>query len=591
MALEQKIAKEANMARKLDYYRALGYSEVTASVLAAFTYGDSCFVKFVKDLGEENVLQKIYERVGDDDMGDFMRKIYKKYTEYSQMVGRPFLAKRAKFRSETVNGLTFGAADDGAVVDASISVVGDLAELKQMAENLSSDSYAQIEEKDAKGTFTAPTSTFRMTTTTASMGVVMNQIRNGRRIEMDQVRIEEVLNYFDYDVKAPEKDVFAITTEVLEKSNEKKLLYINAQAKHEMKEHQNIILLLDVSGSMGDNAEVTQMAIATIVSKLKPGDIFSLVTYSSKDETVLKNYAIRNESDKDYLMGKLLSIEINGCTYGSAGIETAYEIGKKNYDEAWNNQVILITDGDLNFGITDKGGLEDLIEEKKKENLFLSVIGTGLWNYQDEKLEVLAKHGNGTYCVVNDLDDVDESVNRHYESLTNIVAKDVKAQVEFNPKFVKEYRLLGYENRELNHEEFKNDKVISEPYGSGGHGVALYELTMGEADNSDLKYQTAVVGDSDELCTVKIRYKEPLADESHEIEQAVKVGESDHKNAELAYLLYCVSEKLRESDKLDEADEEFLKEALEKKDYAKFSELNGEKLKTFIESSLRKEKE
>ena len=194
--------------------------------------------------------------------------------------------------------------------------------------------------------------------------------------------------------------------------------------------------------------------------------------------------------------------------------------------------------------------------------------------------------------IAYNLEDVKESINKRYESLTNIVAKDVKAQVEFNPKFVKEYRLLGYENRELNHEDFANDTVISEPYGSGGHGVALYELTMsdGSVQDTGLKYQTPVVNDSDELCTVKIRYKEPLADESHEIEHVVKLEDGENKNARLAYLLYCISEKLRRSDKLDEADQKFLTDAIAEKSYEEFTELNGEKLNSFIKAYIKNEK-
>ena len=283
---------------------------------------------------------------------------------------------------------------------------------------------------------------------------------------------------------------------------------------------------------MFGNAAVTQAAVAAILSKLRPGDRFSLVTYSDEDHTVVEGYPIRDEQDKEILMGKLLSLEIDGCTWGLAGIKTAYEIGARYYGEGWSNQVVLITDGDLNFGITDKGGLKDLIEEKKKSGLFLSVVGTGLWNYQDDKLEVLSKHGNGTYCVANSLSDVTESIDRHYAALTNIIAKDVKAQLEFNPRFVKSYRLLGYENRELAHEDFADDTVISEPYGSGGHGVALYELEMGEAAQAGLKYQTAVPTGSDELCTVKIRYKAPLADVSHELQAVVYDRETATRNAE-----------------------------------------------------------
>ena len=338
---------------------------------------------------------------------------------------------------------------------------------------------------------------------------------------------------------------------------------------------------------MSSNKDVTLETLATIVSKLKENDVLSLVTYSTEDHTVFTNRVVNGSGDKEDLMGEILGIVIDGCTNGSAGIETAYALGEKTYKDGWSNQVILITDGDLNFGITSKGGLKELIEEKKKSGLFLSVIGTGLWNYKDDTLEVLSKHGNGTYCVVNDLKDVEESIDRRYISLTNIIAKDVKAQVEFNPRFIKAYRLLGYENREISHEAFANDTVISEPYGSGGHGVALYELEMGNGSSqTGLKYQTPLLADSDELCTVKIRYKEPLADVSHEIITAVYDEDTGTKNAELVWLLYCVSEKLRRSDKLDASDEEFLKNMLANGKYKELYSGNSEKLTLFVEAML-----
>lgn len=451
------------------------------------------------------------------------------------------------------------------------------------------DGYEPIEEKNARSVFTAPTSTFRMTTSTASIGILFNQLRSGRRIRMDQVRIEELLNYFDYASEIPSDAKFRIQTELLPKSVNKKLLYINVQACEEQREHQNIVVLLDVSGSMSGNAEVTQATVATILSKLHAGDTFSLVTYSDRDHTVIDGFQIRDDQDKEILMGYVMSLEIDGCTYGSAGIKTAYELGAKHYHDGWSNQVMLITDGDLNFGITDKGGLRELIEDKKRSGLFLSVIGTGLWNYQDEKLEVLSKHGNGTYCVVNDLKDVEESIDRRYIALTNIIAKDVKAQLEFNPRFVKSYRLLGYENREIAHEDFADDTVISEPYGSGGHGVALYELEMGNGgEQTALKYQTPLLTDSDELCTVKIRYKEPLADVSHEIESVVYDQDAGTKNTELAWFIYCVSEKLRGSDKLDAEDEAFLEKMLAD---GKYKELgNREKLTMLAEAMMRNQK-
>ena len=493
------------------------------------------------------------------------------------------LRRDYRLRENLTEPITYSTFEEEGLPDCAADNSVSFVRYSPLMACIDTDSYEPIEEKSAASVFTSPSSTFRMTTNTASIGIVLNQMRNERHVDLSHVRIEEVLNYFDYENESPEDARFAVYTEILPKGSEKELLFIQVQAKQEAKEHQNIVLLLDVSGSMAENAEVTQEAVAAIISKLKPGDIFSLITYSTTDRTVIKGFEITGDQDREDLMGTILSLRISGCTNGSAGIETAYRIGEEYYHEGWSNQVILITDGDLNFGITGKGGLKSLIEEKKKSNLFLSVIGTGIWNYKDDNLEALSKNGNGTYCVVNSLEDVEESVSRRYISLTNIIAKDVKAQVEFNPKYVKEYRLLGYENRQLQHEDFADDNVISEPYGSGGHGIALYELTMNHGEpRSDLKYQKTVLDDSDELGTIRVRYKEPLSDESCEIEKIVYPDEKSGVNIQLAYMLYCLSEKLRGSGKLDEADENFLHEVMAGGLYEAFPESNEEKLELFI---------
>ena len=426
------------------------------------------------------------------------------------------------------------------------------------AAGFATDEYETIEEKEERRTAAEPTSTFRMTTNTASAGVILNQLRNGRRIDRSMVRIEEMLDYFRYESELPKESMFNISYEMMDAQNDKKYLYINVQGREEVKDRQNIIILLDVSGSMMGNAEQTQAVIATIVSKLGNGDKISLITYSSQDSLELEAFTVNGYDDRIRVLEKLLSIEINGFTNGSEGIERAYEIGKKHYIAGGNNQVILITDGDLNFGITDKGGLKELIEEKKKDNLFLSVIGTGLFNYKDDKLETLSKHGNGVYRTVNSLTDVRKSIDEEYSSLVNIIAKDVKAQVEFNPEAVESYRLLGFENRALAHEDFVNDKVISEPFGSGGYGVALYELKMktGEAPvQSGLKYSRLVTTGSKEPGTIKIRYKEPLEDTSHETEKVMETAEASFTdNLRLAFIVYVCAEKLRGSDKISAAE-------------------------------------
>ena len=647
MKIKRLINKSKETRRKYKYYLSLGYSETAAKVLSVVTYGNDEVAYLVKHIGKKNVIDKLYSWLHErkeETPEDAIRAYYdEKYI-------RPRLEEEERHRKRRLCGkmarpsspppassvnpcadveilgsdicedvLTGGESaacecDDSVMLDGGepenypegtssypvqspgpgvmacmgARVMKKCSPSPEIMEALSTDAYEPIEEKDAKNVFTAPTSTFRMTTSNASMGIVFNQIRSKRRVSMDQVRIEEVLNYFDYEAEVPTDKKFSISTELMEKKGNKKILFIDAQAANEKKEHQNIILLLDTSGSMCSNNEVTQEAIATVFSKLKAGDRISLITYSDEDHTWFKGFEIKDERSKEELMGIILGIEIDGCTFGSAGIKTAYAIGEKFYNPDWNNQVILITDGDLNFGITDKHGLKGLIEKKKKSNIFLSVIGTGLYNYKDDNLEVLAKHGNGTYCVVNNLDDVEESVNRRFIALTNIIAKDVKAQVEFNPRFVKSYRLLGYENRQLNHEDFKNDKVISEPYGSGGHGIALYELEMNEDENpetsSNLKYQKPMLTDSEELGTVAIRYKEPLSDTSSQIETAVYNTERSTQNVQLAYLLYCISEKLRGSDKLDEYDKQFL-DGMIAGDFCKnLSSSNKEKLEMLLDA-------
>ena len=610
MELGKLIQSKRGALKKYLYYRSLGYTADTAEILALVTYGDEPLNKLLATLGNENTLNKLrtwLEGRQESDPMQAIRNWYEEmrrppeYEEQEEPKVRNHGSRRAA--GAGMGGLLFCKAPPSSARKApsvmahmtasapsprAMYCVDDLVDDGfDFLEDLATDTYGTIEEKDAKNVFYAPTSTFRMTTNTASMGVVMNQLRNERKVDLSQVRVEEILNYFDYRTEKPTDEKFGISTEILPKGNNKKILYINVQAQDEVQPHQNIVLLLDTSGSMSSNRETTQAAIATIISKLRKDDTFSVVTYGDKDHVVLDGFRFKGEEDLDILISTLLGIVIDGCTYGSAGIERAYKIGAKNYRPDASNQVILITDGDLNFGITEKGGLEKLIEEKKKSKLFLSVIGTGLWNYKDDKLETLSKHGNGTYCVVNDLFDVDESINKRYISLTNIVAKDVKAQVEFNPEYVKEYRLLGYENRELNHEDFTNDKVISEPYGSGGHGVALYELVMAEENKtSDLKYMTHVLTGIPELCTVKVRYKEPLADESREVVHTVPVKEGQTQNAQLAYFLYCLSEKLRRSDKTDDYDREFLNVMLTSNFYKNHLPENGDKLEMFVKAAI-----
>ena len=565
--------------QRYNYYTSLNYDDKTATVLALFTYGEEEIPRFrIQEAYEAFLNDKPYppkpepEIRNESSYGSFGGGT----SLFNNGINGPALSPSPYVELEDDGCMPFDP-DEAMTAPArpalrrpeelckpslKLNKLGrrNLNALEKKYLSLGdTDEYNPIKEKNFRDSMRDFTSTFRMTTNTASAGILFNQLRSRRGIDRSMVRIEEILNYFLYRHAKPQDQMFRINTEIKDLESRNKLLYIHVQGKEEVREKQNIVVLLDVSGSMSGEAVQTQAAIATIVSKLKPGDTFSLVTYSSEDHVVIDGLPILAKDDITHILEKLLGLEISGGTYGSAGIEQAYAVGKRNYRPEGNNQVILITDGDLNFGITSQGGLERLIEEKKKDYLFLSVIGTGLMNFKDNKLETLSKHGNGVYRVVNNLNDVKKSIRDEYPSLINIIAKDVKAQVEFNPEMVESYRLLGFENRELNHEDFTNDKVISEPFGSGGYGIALYELRMqpGNAQQAtENRYTRVVTTGSSELCTVRIRYKEPLEEVSHEIEHVVPdANEHYTDNLLLAHAVYIAAEKLRNSDKIEQRDE------------------------------------
>lgn len=468
------------------------------------------------------------------------------------------------------------------------SIVNQVAEVvvNDFMEKISTDSYEVIEEKGFLSPLTSPTSTFRMTSNTAAFGVLRKNKGNSRALKESMVRIEELLNNFEYKLSKPTNRMFNINTQICDKPNSKnKLLFVGVQGKDIIPQRQNITLLLDTSGSMSSNNVWTQAAMITIVKQLKENDVLSLVCYSDNDHTVFENMVI-DEKSFDKFIETLYTVKITGCTYGSKGIETAYELANKTYIKDGINRVILMTDGDLNFGITDKGGLKDLILSKKDNGIFLSVLGTGLYNYKDDTLETLSKNGNGNYCTIDCIEDVKENIFEKYNSLVFTIAKDVKAQVEFNPKFVKNYRLIGYENRALNHEDFRNDAVISEPFGCGSYGVALYELEMQDGTTeikSDLKYQQPTLTDADSICTVSVRYKEPLATQSEELSVEVKNKTVEMKdNLLLAYVITVIGEKLRNSEYLDKDEDKFVLDMLYKNGLGDLYEKNSEKFKTLL---------
>ncbi|MBQ2184633.1 MAG: von Willebrand factor type A domain-containing protein, partial [Lachnospiraceae bacterium] len=412
-------------------------------------------------------------------------------------------------------------------------------------ENVRTDAYEHFEDNGIKSVGANPTSDFRATNNTAAASIIINNFRNGARISHDMIRTEELLNCLPFNLKSPKNEKFAITTDYIRK-DDNATLFIGVKSNPVIPVRQNIALLIDTSGSMCTKTLQIRTTFATVFAKMNEGDILSIITYSDEDHTFVNGMVKTARHDIDYVLDKLKKMYIDGCTNGSAGIETAYKIVEENYMKDGINRVILVTDGDLNFGVTKKDGLTDLISEKKKTGAYLSCIGTGLYNLMDDKLETLAKNGNGNYFVINSLEDADDFLNKKYASLVFPVARNVKVQVEFNPAVVKGYRQIGYENRQISREQFRDDNVISEPFGSDSQCIAGYELYFEDKSNlQPLKYQKSEAVESDELCTITVRYQEVDSDEYFEVSSAVKSEETEGKNAKRMLMCYALAESLR----------------------------------------------
>ncbi|MBR3349700.1 MAG: von Willebrand factor type A domain-containing protein [Solobacterium sp.] len=420
-----------------------------------------------------------------------------------------------------------------------------------LIEKIRTDSYEPIEEKSERNAIDSPTATFRPTYNTAAAGVLLSNIRKGSRTSSSMVRTEELLNYLSYDLKKPEGKKFEVTKE-LKKAGNKTYLFLGVQGEKAVPARQNICLLLDVSGSMCSKTDSIVMVLATVLAKMNPGDLFSLVTYACTDDVIIDGLTLNEDKNFDEIAELIAGIEIDGYTNGSSGINKAYDIIERNKIEDGVNRVILITDGDLNFGIHDKDGLKGLIEKKRETGAYFSAIGTGIFNLKDDKLEALAKNGNGNYFVVNEISDVRKTVLDNYEALVYPIAKNVKAQMEFNPGKVKSWKLVGYENRMLNHEDFRNDKVIAEPFGSGSCFVALFELDMKEtkAFRPFLKYQKTELIPSEDLGTLTVRFEDVNDNTVKELEFTVEDTLESSENIEKAITCAEVADRLRK-DRID----------------------------------------
>ena len=402
------------------------------------------------------------------------------------------------------------------------------------------EEYAQISENNFERVSLSPLSTFSIDVDKASYSNIRRMINNGEKIPMDAVKIEEMINYFDYNYPQPtDEHPFSITTEASQTpwNSDTKIVRIGLQGKTYANEElpaSNLTFLIDVSGSMSDSNKLPLLksAFKLLVNQLRERDKVSIVVYAGAAGMVLPP---TSGIDKDKIITALENLNAGGSTAGGAGIELAYKIAQQNYVKDGNNRVILATDGDFNVGASSDNAMEKLIEEKRRSGVFLSVLGFGYGNYKDSKLETLADKGNGNHAYIDTMQEAQKVFGKEFGGTLYTIAKDVKIQVEFNPKKVQAYRLIGYENRLLADEDFIDDTKDAGELGSGHTVTALYEVIpvgvksefLKEVDN--LKYTSTIISDAytDELFTVKFRYKKPDGEKSIEMVHVQKDESSE----------------------------------------------------------------
>jgi Ca-activated chloride channel family protein len=414
--------------------------------------------------------------------------------------------------------------------------VGTKKEKKKVARkgDYTNEEYDALVENPFELTKNQPLSTFSIDTDNASYSNLRRMIEYGE-VYKNAVRVEEMINYFKYDYLQPKNNQpFSISTELGKNpwNPNHQLLKIGLKGKNIPMNNlppSNIVFLIDTSGSMAaeNKLPLLKSSLKILLDQLRPVDKVAMVVYAGSAGVVLPPTSV---SDKEKIIESLDRLEAGGSTAGGAGIELAYKLAQENFIKNGNNRVILATDGDFNVGVSSKGDLESLIEEKRRSGIFLTCLGYGMGNYKDSKMETLADKGNGNYAYIDNLQEANKFLGREFAGNIYTIAKDVKIQIEFNPKFVKSYRLIGYENRKLRNEDFTNDKIDAGELGSGHTVTALYEIIPANVNSkflpkqNKLKYtsNSASQKSGNELGTVKFRYKKPQGTKSAEIVHVIK---------------------------------------------------------------------
>jgi Ca-activated chloride channel family protein len=404
------------------------------------------------------------------------------------------------------------------------------------------EGYTAIHENGFKDVLHNPLSTFSIDVDKASYSNIRRFLNMGQLPPKDAVRVEEMINYFSYDYPEPKgKHPFSVYTELsaCPWNDSHQLLHVGLKGKSIDKSElppSNLVFLIDVSGSMSaqNKLPLLKQAFRMLVNELRPEDRVAMVVYAGAAGLVLESTP---GSEKAEILAALDQLQSGGSTAGGAGLKLAYKVAQDNFLEDGNNRIILATDGDFNVGSSSNAEMERLIEQKREHGVFMTVLGFGMGNYKDDKMEIIADKGNGNYAYIDNIQEARKVFITEFGGTLFTIAKDVKFQMEFNPARVKGYRLVGYENRLLNDEDFNDDKKDAGEMGAGHTVTALYELIPAGSNESlksidPLKYQSdrrdegkvkEVKADhSAELMTVKLRYKQPDGHTSTKVEIPVK---------------------------------------------------------------------
>ncbi|PAX59410.1 vWA domain-containing protein [Brunnivagina elsteri] len=406
-----------------------------------------------------------------------------------------------------------------------------------ISERENREEYHNIPENQFQVVSANPRSTFAIDVDTASYSNIRRFINEGQLPPTNAVRLEEMINYFKYDYPQPtDNKPFAVTTEVTQTpwNPQHRLVQVGLHSQNTSIENlpaNNLVFLIDVSGSMSDANKLPLLknALRLMVNQLRPNDKVAIAVYAGQAGLVLPPTP---GSQKQTIIDALEKLDAGGSTAGGEGIELAYKVARDNFIKSGNNRVILATDGDFNVGASTDEELVKLIEKQRQSGVFLSVLGLGTGNIQDGKMEQLANKGNGNYAYIDSLLEAKKVLVKEIGATLVTVAKDVKIQVEFNPKKVQAYRLIGYENRLLQTQDFNDDKKDAGELGAGHAVTALYEVipvgvksdvSLGKID--PLKYQNQTIGNNavntDEIMQVNLRYKQPQGENSQLISYTV----------------------------------------------------------------------